>query len=342
MKKCPTCEKTFDDSMRFCQSDGTPLVDAAEPVDPYKTMVARPGEISAAIPPSMPAEENPIEEPGREDDVLQLPKQNDPLKTMYASEDEIRREMNAARGDDDQVIEIPPLSGTSAGSPGSTPSAPPSPFGTNEPPPSPFGTNEAPSSPFGSSEPASAPLPDSPPPSGMGIGNMTTPPIPSPFGENTSYEPEPLSESPSFKEPEPEYKPAINPFDRPETSSAPQWSPPPVAPVAFPERGGSGLAPSPAGTVAAGEGQNKTLAIISLVTGILGLTVCCGAVLPSLVALITGFMARGRIKQEPKVFGGSGMATGGIITGAIGLIGGILLLALWFMGAFASLVGGRF
>ena len=29
MKKCPTCEKTFEDSYRFCQLDGTPLVDAA-------------------------------------------------------------------------------------------------------------------------------------------------------------------------------------------------------------------------------------------------------------------------------------------------------------------------
>ena len=27
MKQCPVCEKTFDDSLRFCQVDGTPLVD---------------------------------------------------------------------------------------------------------------------------------------------------------------------------------------------------------------------------------------------------------------------------------------------------------------------------
>src|SRR3954469_25606955 len=105
MKKCPTCEKTFEDSMRFCQVDGTPLVDAAPPVDPYKTMVARPEDISAAIPPP------PIEPPNREDDVLQLPKQNDPLKTMFASEDEIRREM-AGDKQDEQVIEIPPLAGS--------------------------------------------------------------------------------------------------------------------------------------------------------------------------------------------------------------------------------------
>ena len=42
MKKCPTCEKTFDDNLRFCQTDGTPLaaVEEAPPDDPYKTVVA--------------------------------------------------------------------------------------------------------------------------------------------------------------------------------------------------------------------------------------------------------------------------------------------------------------
>lgn len=43
MKRCPTCQNTFDDSLRFCQLDGTLLVDDAGsgglPVDPLKTMV---------------------------------------------------------------------------------------------------------------------------------------------------------------------------------------------------------------------------------------------------------------------------------------------------------------
>ena len=46
MKRCPTCDKTFDDNMRFCQADGTPLVDDV-PIDPYKTMVATPADIAA-------------------------------------------------------------------------------------------------------------------------------------------------------------------------------------------------------------------------------------------------------------------------------------------------------
>lgn len=52
MKKCPTCEKTFDDNLRFCQSDGTPLVAAEEPSDPYKTTVANQADLP--IPPIDP------------------------------------------------------------------------------------------------------------------------------------------------------------------------------------------------------------------------------------------------------------------------------------------------
>src|SRR5687767_340891 len=121
MKKCPTCDKTFEDSMRFCQVDGTPLVDEAPAFDPYATIVASPvpsaNEINAEE--ESPVEETPAEEPPVEeapaeeapaeaapvdeasdeaassespsstaievpDDVLDLP-EADPLKTMYVS-----------------------------------------------------------------------------------------------------------------------------------------------------------------------------------------------------------------------------------------------------------------
>src|SRR4051812_15887987 len=108
MKRCPICEKTYDDAMRFCQADGTPLEQAVEPVDPYKTMVARPDEIASAIPKS--SFDSPVKEPApknEHDEVLQLPKE-DNNKTISASEEEIRREM-ASHPADEQVIEIPPL-----------------------------------------------------------------------------------------------------------------------------------------------------------------------------------------------------------------------------------------
>src|SRR5215204_4904866 len=127
MKRCPTCDKTFDDNMRFCQADGTPLVEDA-PVDPYKTMMARPGDIAAAMPPE------------QSDDVLDLPADADMAKTMYASESEIRAEMDAR---DEQVIDIPPLV-DSEPTKYTEPPPPPSPFsapelGNTVPPiPSPF------------------------------------------------------------------------------------------------------------------------------------------------------------------------------------------------------------
>ncbi len=40
MKRCPTCQKTYADTMRFCQIDGTPLDgETVESDDPYKTTV---------------------------------------------------------------------------------------------------------------------------------------------------------------------------------------------------------------------------------------------------------------------------------------------------------------
>lgn len=42
MKRCPICQNTFDDSMRFCQVDGTALVDesgGALPSDSLKTII---------------------------------------------------------------------------------------------------------------------------------------------------------------------------------------------------------------------------------------------------------------------------------------------------------------
>jgi hypothetical protein len=105
MKKCPTCDREFDDGMRFCQTDGTPLVDAAPAVDPYKTMVARPEDIAAMIPPAAPSEPEP---PAAAEEVLDLPAA-DPKKTMYASEDEIRSAMAEV---DSPIVDLPPVAET--------------------------------------------------------------------------------------------------------------------------------------------------------------------------------------------------------------------------------------
>src|SRR5690349_10218235 len=102
MKRCPTCQKTFDDNMRFCQTDGTPLVEDA-PQDPYKTMVASKEDIQAALSGS-PIEPESAASAGigaPDDEPLEIP------STPPASKPESEFETKLAGRD---VIEIPPLS----------------------------------------------------------------------------------------------------------------------------------------------------------------------------------------------------------------------------------------
>jgi Domain of unknown function (DUF4190) len=312
MKRCPNCDRTFDDAMRFCQTDGTPLVDAPEPVDPYKTMVARPEDIAAAIP-KMP--DKPQPEPRMEEEVLEIPPVEvpDPKKTMYASEAEIRNAMAEVDSGDNQVIDVPPLHEPepprfiepALGSPGS-----------------PFSDRKEPQTAFNDAD---------------NFGSQTTPPIPSPFeGAKREFgrppvpdlNPEPLNEPKPFAEPErPAAEPPPSPFAAAEPPSSPlaQADPMPT-PAAQDTDWQDNKMQNPQFQNAAGAAQNKTLAIVSLVIGILGTTLCCGTILPSLIAIVLGFMARGKANSNPSAYGGSGLAVGGIITGVIGLLLG---LAYW-------------
>ncbi|MEJ2709082.1 MAG: DUF4190 domain-containing protein [Anaerolineales bacterium] len=67
---------------------------------------------------------------------------------------------------------------------------------------------------------------------------------------------------------------------------------------------------------------NSSMAIISLIAGVLGLTFF--PVIGSIVALITGYMAKREIQESAGDLGGDGMATAGIILGWIGVALGIL------------------
>ena len=68
------------------------------------------------------------------------------------------------------------------------------------------------------------------------------------------------------------------------------------------------------------------------------MTVCCGSFVVSLVAVVLGFMARGKASSDPASYGGAGLALGGIITGAIGLLGSLIVIALYFFGFAASMM----
>ncbi|MBN2119127.1 MAG: DUF4190 domain-containing protein [Anaerolineales bacterium] len=77
---------------------------------------------------------------------------------------------------------------------------------------------------------------------------------------------------------------------------------------------------------------SSTLAIVSLVSGILGFTFI--PVIGAIAALITGYMARGETRSIPPRASGDGMATAGIIMGWIQvglLVVGICCFAAWFI-----------
>lgn len=90
---------------------------------------------------------------------------------------------------------------------------------------------------------------------------------------------------------------------------------------------------------------DTTLAIVSLVLAAIGLigivptllfTLC--AIIPigfGLGALITGILARTRANRNPEVYGGAGLAIGGIVAGVISIaapVAFIILALLFFIG----------
>jgi hypothetical protein len=80
----------------------------------------------------------------------------------------------------------------------------------------------------------------------------------------------------------------------------------------------------------------STLAIVSLVAGILGFTVL--PMVASIVALITGYMARGETRSVPPRASGDGMATAGIIMGYIQIVLGVIGICCFL--AYFLFVGG--
>ena len=319
MKKCPNCDKTFEDSMRFCQVDGTPLLDDAPAFDPYATIVAQaiPVIPVAEAEPVEPAADTPLDPAinytvssipiAEPDDILDLPT-NDPLKTMYVSD----AEMQATFGKEEpepEIIDIPPIE-----------------ISQPEPPS------------FIASEPA-LPVSVSPPPSPFAVES-----IPERFSQPAFLEPEPAA--PVFEEPEPApfdeaatmIQPNfISPFDHaPAPAPVEPWTPPPAPEANWQNQeigSNTPFQPPPAGA----SGANKTLPIVSLVLGILSLC-CYVSPITGLAAIITGFMGMKNANNDPSNYGGKGLAIAGMATGGIFfLIGVIYYIFVLFFGGMAMI-----
>jgi hypothetical protein len=95
-----------------------------------------------------------------------------------------------------------------------------------------------------------------------------------------------------------------------------------------PPQPGPGQVPPPAPQ------QTHTMAIVSLVFGIMGLVGVCPG-LGSIIALVTGNMAKSDIQREPYRYSGDGLAKGGIILGWIGIafmVCGLCAAVVWIFG----------
>ncbi len=300
--------------MRFCQADGTPLIDDQTAFDPYATIVAPakpadtfPVPIAPPIAPSVADAEPVKRESGPEihatvgsipiaepEDVLDLPV-NDPLKTMHVSDAEMRTALQKQEPAGD-IIEIPLIE--------KAPEPEPPGFLAADkpvPPPSPFSSAESISD---DAEPAPSfydePLP--PPP---------------------AYD----ERAPAFDEAATMIQPSFDsPFDQSPAAPVAEWSPPtsPDANWQYQDVGANTpFQPQAEGT----QGESKGLAIGALVTGILS-CLCCFSVITGPVAIVLGFLARKKIDEDPAQFGGRGLAIGGMVTGAIGFLIGIAVIIL--------------
>ncbi|CAN5609901.1 hypothetical protein BH18ACI1_BH18ACI1_03740 [soil metagenome] len=343
MKKCPTCNKTFDDGLRFCQTDGTPLVEVAETSseDPYKTIVAG-KDVTAPPDPFKTIVEMPSLTDKREK-VLEFPEEPDMLKTMVSSPNKLKDKVDA-----DDIKKAPP----------------PSPFNDLIPPGGTKAENASDAVPLPSEPPnfdaifsqkptasESLPKPDetssrgstsstgrssvseNPPPqfdpkplsseSSSSHSPFENPPIPSPFDRSMP----PRYQTPSmppFKEAEIQAEALNTPYaeqveQQNQQMQQSNWSPP-ASSWENKEIGQN----TPFQPLPAGQGQNQTLAIVSLVLGILSIP-CCGFILLGIAAVVTGFIAKNKTEQNPNEYGGRGLALGGIILGGITILIGIIL-----------------
>lgn len=72
-----------------------------------------------------------------------------------------------------------------------------------------------------------------------------------------------------------------------------------------------------------GPPQTSTMAILSMVAGIVsivGSCLCCGVGVAGIAAIVLGILGQREIRQSNGAKSGSGMAIAGIVTGVIGLL----------------------
>ncbi|MCY7375145.1 MAG: DUF4190 domain-containing protein [Pyrinomonadaceae bacterium] len=363
MKKCPTCDKEFPDSMRFCQTDGTVLIEKSDiaSADPYKTVVGNQSDIAAAIPPLDPFKTMVASPPPKsgDDDLLQLPEDFDSAKTMIVSRDELKAELKPDKIEDASPLDLPPPAQYAPSAPLIEPKPPKANEHSLNPPD--YGEMSALNSEAVDSNAATAiinkiEVPPNPPSpfdskpfendfSGKSpYGNQDSKPIPSPFDLSMApgYFPPPMTPFDEPKPPAPDFS-APNPFEPPtpfgnagpfnQPLQQAEWTPPPAPDASWQNQElGANTPFQPPGAAA---GQNQTLPIVSLVLGILSL--CCYiSPVTGIAALITGYLGMKNVNTDPAQYGGKTLAIVGMILGGlfflVGIVYWVFVLVIGFAG----------
>ena len=285
--------------MRFCQVDGTPLVDDV-PFDPYATIVGTSANIAPPADETVAADSTPSQSAiSVPEEILEAPNA-DPLKTMYVSDAEMKQVLDVTgdapveeiKADEIEaeapVFEVPPM-----------PEPPPPSFSDMAPPPSPFSQV---------SDPNDVPVP--------------APPM--------FLEPESAQQDADTVIP-PEVAAAVAPPPAPMQ----EWTPPPSPEASWQNQDVGANAPFQSPPVS---GQNKTLPIISLILGIVSLC-CYVSPLTGIAALITGFLGMKNANSDPTQYGGKGLAIAGMVLGALFfLIGMAYWIFIFFFGGMAMIM----
>ncbi len=340
MKKCPNCQKTYDDSLKFCQVDGTPLVAVAEDIpeaDPYKTTVASKADL-----PIPPEEKKPEPEPEpevdpyatmvagskmpepKEEDVLEVPATPvDPMATMVVSGQTAGNIEIEIPEEEEAPVQAEPLEAPDESS-----------FAE------PTTTAEEP-----------APVPEAPAFTPPPVEERPSAPIPSPFDESMPPGFAPPS-TPPFESPESSVEPEPEVSPEPVLASAPVDSgslPSDFSDVEEPEVEIGDVEPAlpvismgeeiqSASSELSSASPNQTMGYVSLGLGILSM-LCCVSILTGPGAIITGYMARGKANSDPENYGGGTMALIGMILGVVGTLLFIAIVVIQlFFGVFAQLL----
>jgi hypothetical protein len=117
------------------------------------------------------------------------------------------------------------------------------------------------------------------------------------------------------------------------SSGLPSYGSVPPPPGSYPPPPPGGYPPAPGGY--GGPPQQNKKAMWSMITGIVSVVgLCCtfGGLI-GIAALVLGLISRGEIARSNGTQTGSGMAIAGIVTGAIGIIGFVVIIVLFATGA---------